>query len=764
MGLRRDLPRVVLLAALLLALLPGAASAAPVWLGPETLAGPGFAGAPDVTAFGDGEAAVVWTGYLPDESSHAFASMRPRGGPWGSAVDLEPDGGVAIGDSRVVALPDGELIAVWRMAGDDIRWARRPAGGDWSPSALLASPCCSGIGDLVASADGSATVMWFDEGTPFTSTLQAGAGEWEPGEQVTFSADGFALAAAPDGGVVAAWTTTCNDVDECVNAAFKSPGQSWGDPELVSETAGNLTGVALAARPDSGFTAIWTESGASGAVRAGDRTAGESGVWDADPQTISSLLPSDTAGCRFGDFGCLDVAAGADGRLAAVWEQGPTPVLRSRLVPAGPAVAASVRSPSGDWGEPELVGSPGGSDVHPQVAVTKDGKAVAAWVADNLARAAWRSAEGAWTVTDLGTQGDSGNPVQHQDVDADDEGNALTAWHDPAGVHASGFDGAGPRFTAFGVPTAGSIGQALTFTAAADDAWSSPAAITWSFGDGTGASGGSVSHAYASAGSFTAGATATDAVGNATSRFGTVGVLPADTDRDGVADFTDNCVTVPNANQADTDGDGIGDLCDSSDGSLTPVPFETVSVRVVSGDVFIKLPAGAARASASVPAPKGFVRLQGAATVPVGSTLDTLHGRVLLRSAADTRRRVQKGQFFDGRFLIRQLRKPRGKARRRPIGLITDLRLSGSSFARCGAQASARSKRKVRRLWGDGKGSFRTTGRHAAATVRGTRWLVEDRCDGTLVRVRRGRVEVRDLERRRTVIVRAGHSYLARAR
>ena len=390
---------------------------------------------------------------------------------------------------------------------------------------------------------------------------------------------------------------------------------------------------------------------------------------------------------------------------------------------------------------------------------------MAAWVAGNLMRASRRAPSGGWTATDLGTQGNGGDPVEHQDVVADDEGNAVTAWLDPAGVQASGFDGAGPRFTAFGVPTAGTIGQALSFTAAADDAWSSPTAISWSFGDSTGASGGSVSHAYASPGSFTAGATATDAVGNATSRSGTVGVPPADTDRDGVADPNDNCVTVPNANQADADDDGIGDLCDFSDGSLTPVPFKTVSVRVVSGDVFVKLPdAGAARAAQSAPTPKGFVRLQGAATIPVGSTLDTAHGRVLLRSAADTHRRVQKGQFFDGRFVIRQVRKPRGKARRRPIGLITDLRLSGSSFARCGAQASARSKRKVRRLWGDGKGSFRTTGRHAAATVRGTRWLVEDRCDGTLVRVRRGRVEVRDLRRARTVLVRAGHSYLARAR
>ena len=50
------------------------------------------------------------------------------------------------------------------------------------------------------------------------------------------------------------------------------------------------------------------------------------------------------------------------------------------------------------------------------------------------------------------------------------------------------------------------------------------------------------------------------------------------------------------------------------------------------------------------------------------------------------------------------------------------------------------------------------------AAVRGTRWLVEDRCDGTLTRVLEGSVVVRDLGRRRNVVVRAGRSYLARAR
>ena len=45
----------------------------------------------------------------------------------------------------------------------------------------------------------------------------------------------------------------------------------------------------------------------------------------------------------------------------------------------------------------------------------------------------------------------------------------------------------------------------------------------------------------------------------------------------------------------------------------------------------------------------------------------------------------------------------------------------------------------------------------------GTKWLVEDRCKSTLTRVVRGRVSVRDFVKKKTVIVRRGKKYIARA-
>ena len=81
------------------------------------------------------------------------------------------------------------------------------------------------------------------------------------------------------------------------------------------------------------------------------------------------------------------------------------------------------------------------------------------------------------------------------------------------------------------------------------------------------------------------------------------------------------------------------------------------------------------------------------------------------------------------------------------------------------ARAAQASKRKPkRRLWARDKGGrFRTKGNNSVATVRGTRWVTTDTCAGTRTTVTEGSVSVRDLRRKRTVIVRAGKSYLARA-
>ena len=194
---------------------------------------------------------------------------------------------------------------------------------------------------------------------------------------------------------------------------------------------------------------------------------------------------------------------------------------------------------------------------------------------------------------------------------------------------------------------------------------------------------------------------------------------------------------------------------------------KTVNVAVVRGRVLIAVPAGAAarRGGHARASQKGltFVPLTEARQIPMGSFLNTKRGTVRLVSATGSGSKTQSGQFNAGLFQALQSRKRRAKG-------LTELRLKGSSFSRCqpsarigGAGAAQLSRRTIRRLRASARGRFRTRGRHSAATVRGTVWITTDRCDGTLTQVKRGRVAVRDLRRKRTITLRAGKSYLARA-
>jgi hypothetical protein len=169
-----------------------------------------------------------------------------------------------------------------------------------------------------------------------------------------------------------------------------------------------------------------------------------------------------------------------------------------------------------------------------------------------------------------------------------------------------------------------------------------------------------------------------------------------------------------------------------------PEFHKSVVLRSVSGKVRVKVK-GSAR----------FVDLSAVDDVPLGSTVDTKRGRVELASVPSRTGAVEKVQLYDGMFRVAQ------------TGSITELALS-ESLAPCSRARAAARKPKSRKLWGDGKGHFRTKGQYSAATIRGTRWLVQDSCAGTLTRVTQGSVVVR--AGRKTVVVRAGKRYLARPR
>lgn len=217
-----------------------------------------------------------------------------------------------------------------------------------------------------------------------------------------------------------------------------------------------------------------------------------------------------------------------------------------------------------------------------------------------------------------------------------------------------------------------------------------------------------------------------------------------------------------------TDGNGNSSPCSPS--ALTyvestpaalppPVQGKVVNAVPEQGKVLVKLP-GKGKASGHAAA-GGFVPLASIGRqLPVGSTLDTTKGTVRLTSATNALGGKQTGHFSNGLFTFAQTKK----------NPLTTISMTGGGFSACSKlppggspKRVAASRKRRRTLFSHVKGHFRTRGRNSAATVRGTIWTMTDTCSGTRTTVKAGTVEVRDFSLRKTIRLRAGHSYLAQA-
>ena len=181
-------------------------------------------------------------------------------------------------------------------------------------------------------------------------------------------------------------------------------------------------------------------------------------------------------------------------------------------------------------------------------------------------------------------------------------------------------------------------------------------------------------------------------------------------------------------------GGGGGTTTTGGGGSATPPTGTTTGTVLVNGRPFTSGP------------------------IPYDSTVDVTDGT--LKMTADTGTITVSGEGVPAAFkLLRRTDK------KKPI---IEMKLVKGDFSACpkrkksSAGQTTAATTTVRQLWGQGKGQFRTRGRYAAATVRGTYWLTRDRCDGTLVKVAQGVIQVNDIPKRTQVTVRAPKSYLAK--
>ena len=196
----------------------------------------------------------------------------------------------------------------------------------------------------------------------------------------------------------------------------------------------------------------------------------------------------------------------------------------------------------------------------------------------------------------------------------------------------------------------------------------------------------------------------------------------------------------------------------AAQGLKAPVIGRTALVGLASGTVLVRR-RGASR---STPLTRNT-------DIPTGSLIDAGHGSLVITTSLGAHGRMQSATVWGGTFVVHQSR-AHGMTTFRLAGpLACTSHAHGVRATRMTTMAHfrhrprRRRRHRMRSLWArDNHGQYSTRGQNSVTTVRGTWWETVDTCAGTRTFVKRGLVAVRNLRRHRTVLVRAGHSYLAR--
>ena len=431
-----------------------------------------------------------------------WSVQRPAGGPIAPAqgIDAEPN----VGFLNPAFLPGGEALAVWsrNTTGEQGAFASASGGAPFGLARLL--PSAEARHDLAVDAAGRAVAIWngFSGGANRVvryATRAPGAGFVAGGDLTAPAAVTYTpqIASAPGGEVVAAWVRPSGGgvlIEATIGTTSAIPPA--GAPVAAPTAADD---VAVAIGPAGHAAVVWTDTGAVPAVRAAFR---EPGGAFGPPQNVSG-------------------GGQADAPSVVVDETGTATIAWAEAIGAQPSVVRVVsRAPGGALGEPVTVSGTGvssSSTSAPQV-VAGAGVQFVTWVrvdgASRLLEAARRPAGGSF-----GPPETLGTGALAFGTALEPGGNLAAAWTaavDPStdALLVGGLDTDRPAVSAT-VPPVAAAGVPQTMTTSASD-WGGVASYAWDLGDGSTASGPSVTHSYAAAGARTVTLRVTDRAGNAT--------------------------------------------------------------------------------------------------------------------------------------------------------------------------------------------------------------------------------------------------------
>lgn len=512
------------------------AGAAPTWLSPTKLSAPGQnAERPQVAVDAQGDALAVWQRLNEKSATTTIeASSRPGGsGAWTAPVTVSNSSEEA-SEPQVALDSKGDAVVVWISHGAEysVQAATRSGlTGSWQAPTTLQNLGTMTVAeprpDLAVNQRGDAIAIWQRYGAGKEAVEAAGrpAGSvWQAPE--TLSTEAVALHPAEvgidtAGAATAVWEEHVG-IYGLIVASNKPASGKWQHPVALSAEGDNANEPRVAVDAKGDAVAAWErpESGEE-IIEATDWQASTS-AWRPSVKLTKPAEIKEPAN--------QEVAIDGKGDAVVTWSW-----LKESTHDIVEAAESQVSSSA--WQAPVVLSPPGGlTEEKPQVAVNEQGNAVVVWERFNGANeiveaAPGLAATGSWQApVPLSAPGQN---ASEQQVALDAQGNAAAVWSRSDGkafiAEASGYDAAGPLLSSVVIPTMGTVGQTLSFSASPFDVWSALGATSWSFGDGTSQAGTSVTHAYTAPGTFTVTVTALDAVGNATSASAAVAITAPET-------------------------------------------------------------------------------------------------------------------------------------------------------------------------------------------------------------------------------------------
>jgi PKD domain len=400
-------------------------------------------------------------------------------------------------------------------------------------------------------------------GNPVTVTPPAARDSVHPTQLVTaISADATAAA-----GIERIDSTDASPGGDRIDVAVASHGGSWGSPTEISLSGEDNESLALAFDSSDNLTAAFTSATPASTERPTAEVAtrsGSAGVWGA-PVMVSAASPTDFLGSAL-HLGLapdgsavvayqlvtvsntLDTWATTRSGANGAWSL-PTDVTPGSTSAAPEAVGVSpsdkayvVYTFQGSNSGLNCIGAVranvGGSFTAPACASAQNYQSFAIAGVAFLGNDAYFAFTGApnggadddleadrWT--DIAARPDTPTTIVSPrsvvpsllSVEPDESGGVPILFSTDSGttIDASAWDTAGPSLVSSSVPATAVAGQTVSLAATFTDLWANPVTPpTWSFGDGTSASGSGVSHIYTAPGTYLVHAVSADALGNTT--------------------------------------------------------------------------------------------------------------------------------------------------------------------------------------------------------------------------------------------------------